>query len=220
MKKNLLKIIFWLSTFLLFCGCYPQENVNTSEYDIVVTNYNQNFNFNSLSSFALPDSIVLISDQTTATTPVFLNKATTTLILNQIATNLTNMGWINKSNDTANASVIILPTVFQTTTVNYYYPYSYWGWYYPGYYPGYGWGYPGYGYGGYPMTSSYQTGSLLMQMTYRNGIEAGSVPILWTGLINGLINSGGSTSTSSVNSRIVTDINQAFTQSPYLNIKK
>ena len=217
MKKKYLKLTCAFSIMLMILGCYPHDNVGTSEYDIVVTNYNKDFNYQNLTSFALPDSIVLITDQTSATNRTFLNKATAQLILNQIATNLTSMGWVDNSDDTANASVIILPTVFQTTTVNYYYPYSYWGWYYPGYYPGYGWGYPGYG--GYPLTTSYQTGTLLMQMTYRKGIEAGSVPVLWTGLVNGLINANGS-STSSINARIVSDINQAFTQSPYLNIKK
>ena len=210
MKKNHFKIIFWFSTFLLLCGCYPQENGYVNEYDLVATNYDKEFNFSANKTYALPDSIVLVSEQTLSGEPVFVDHATATLILNQIRTNLNNYGWTET--DSLSAAIVLLPSAFKNTNVYYYYDWSYWGWYYPGYFPGYGWGYPGYGYP-YPVATSYQTGTLFMQMTYKAGIEASSVPVVWTGVINGLLNSGGS---SSVNSRITSTINQAFTQSPYL----
>jgi hypothetical protein len=210
MKKNHFKIIFWFSAFLLLCGCYPQENGYVNEYDLVATNYDKEFNFSANKTYALPDSIVLVSEQTLSGEPVFVEDATATLILNQIRTNLNNYGWTET--DSLNAAIILLPSAFKNTNVYYYYDWSYWGWYYPGYYPGYGWGYPGYGYP-YPVATSYQTGTLFMQMTYKAGIEASSVPVVWTGVINGLLNTG---SSSSVSSRITSTINQAFTQSPYL----
>ncbi|WP_018344778.1 DUF4136 domain-containing protein [Cytophaga aurantiaca] len=210
MKKNHLKIIFWFSTFLLLCGCYPQDNNGyVNEYDLVATNYDKDFNFSANKTYALPDSIVLIGDQTLTGQPIFVDQATATLILNQIRTNLNGYGWTET--DSLNADIILLPSASKTTNIYYYYDWSYWGWYYPGYYPGYGWGYPGYA--PYPVATSYQTGTLLMQMTYPAGIEASSVPVVWSGVINGLLNVG---STTSVNSRITTTINQAFTQSPYL----
>lgn len=209
MKKHYLQLMMGISMMLLW-GCYPMENAYVSDYDIVATSYDKEFNFSAHKSYALPDSIVLIDDQTAGNNPVFVNKATATLILNQIRTNLNAMGWVEE--DTTTADIILLPSAFKNTTVYYFYDWSYWGWYYPGYYPGYGWGYPGYGYP-YPVSSSYETGTLMMQMTYRAGIEASSVPVVWSGIINGLLNSGAS---GSVNSRITTTINQAFTQSPYL----
>jgi hypothetical protein len=209
MKKNHLKIILGLSIFLLW-GCYPQESGYVNDYDIVGTNYDKEFQFSQHKTYALPDSIVSIGDQTLTGKVVFVDQKTADLILNQIRANLNQLGWVEK--DTSVADIILLPSAFKNTNVYYYYDYAYWGWYYPGYYPGYGWGYPGYGYP-YPVASSYETGTLFMQMTYRKGIEASSVPVVWTGIINGLLNVG---SSSSVNSRITTTINQAFKQSPYL----
>jgi len=209
MKKIPFKIILGF-ILLALVGCYPQENGYVDDYDLVATNYDKDFTFSQHKTFALPDSIILIDEQTTKDDVVFVEDKTATLILNQIRTNLLQLGWTEE--DTTTADIILLPSVFKNTTVYYYYDYSYWGWYYPGYYPGYGWGYPGYGYP-YPAASSYQTGTLFMQMTYREGIEASSVPVVWTGVINGLLNVG---SSSSVNSRITSTINQAFNQSPYL----
>lgn len=209
MKKIPFKLILGFILIAL-AGCYPQENGYVDDYDLVATNYDKDFKFSQHKTFALPDSIVLIGEQTLTGDLVFVDKSTATLILNQIRTNLLKLGWTEE--DTTTADIILLPSVFKNTTVYYYYDYAYWGWYYPGYYPGYGWGYPGYGYP-YPAATSYETGTLFMQMTYRAGIEASSVPVVWTGVINGLLNVG---SSSSVNSRITTNINQAFTQSPYL----
>lgn len=209
MKKNHLIIILGLSIFL-FWGCYPQENGYVNDYDIVATNYDKDFQFSQHKTYALPDSIVLVGDQTLTGSVVFVDQKSADLILNQIRANLNKLGWVEK--DTSVADIILLPSAFKNTNVYYYYDYAYWGWYYPGYYPGYGWGYPGYGYP-YPVATSYQTGTLFMQMTYRKGIEASSVPVVWTSVINGLLNVG---SSSSVTSRITTTINQAFNQSPYL----
>jgi len=211
MKTIYLKIIFGCCTLLLL-GCYPQQSASVNEYDIVFTNYAKDFDFPAHKSYALPDSVVLVTDASTSSSdPLFVDKATASVILTQIRTNLNNLGWVEE--DTLTADIILLPTAFQTTNVSYYYPYYYWGWYYPGYYPGWGWGYPGYGYG-YPVTSTYSTGTLMMQMTYRDGIEASSVPVVWTGLINGLLNTGGTS--SSINNRIKSSIDQSFSQSPYL----
>lgn len=209
MKKMYLKIVLGLSMLLLW-GCYPQESATVNEYDIVATSYDKEFNFSSHKSYALPDSIVLIDSQNSDNDLEFLDKNTANLILTQIRNNLNGMGWTEK--DSSVADIILLPSAFKTTTVYYFYDYAYWGWYYPGYYPGYTWGYPSYFYP-YPVASSYQTGTLMMQMTYKDGIEASSVPVVWTSLINGLLNTG---TTASVNSRITSTINQAFAQSPYL----
>jgi len=208
MKKNQLNIMLGM-ILLALVSCYPQESGYVNDYDIVGTNYDKYFSFSQHKTYALPDSIVLISDQTLTGGNVFVEQNTATLILNQIRTNLNQLGW--KEVDTATADIILLPSAFKNTNVYYYYDYAYWGWYYPGYYPGYGWGYPGYN--PYPVATSYQTGTLLMQMTYRAGIEASSVPVVWSGVINGLLNVG---STTSVNTRITSTINQAFNQSPYL----
>src|SRR6187402_3349396 len=97
MKKKYVKLTLGLSALLTLLGCYPKENVAAySKYDLVITNYDKDFNYQAQTTFALPDSIILITDQSSSsstTKQTFLNQATATLILNQITTNLTNMGW-------------------------------------------------------------------------------------------------------------------------------
>ena len=112
---------------------------------------------------------------------------------------------------TDNPDVIILPSVSQTTNIYYYYSYSYWGSYYPGYPGGWGWYYPGYYFP--PMASSYKTGSMLIQMTDPSSAATSDVlPVAWTAVINGLAEGN----TASIQARIQTTITQAFVQSPYL----
>ena len=88
--------------------------------------------------------------------------------------------------------------------------------------PGWGWwgGWPPYygpGYcGGLPWipVGSYTTGTVILDMIDVNGASEveETFPIIWNGLINGLVTG----SDASVGARINTNINQAFDQSQYL----
>lgn len=137
---------------------------------------------------------------------------------------------------THNPDIMIAVSAIKTTnvTVGWWYPYYPgwgwgwgWGWYksapadrganyyyggYPGYYP------PGWGWGGVPYYSSYTTGTLLMEMTnpndYRIVDNDTVVPMYWAAGANGVLSNGSNTS------RITNDIDQAFTQSPYLKLNK
>jgi Domain of unknown function (DUF4136) len=192
--KNKHFALLGIALVSLLLSCYPHKNIYVDEYDIVGTAPDKQFDFSTHKTYALPDSIILVDGDAYKNKKECIDQTTANLILGQIRMNLDAYGWVEK--DTSVADIILLPSVFKNTTISYYYDYAYWGWYYPGYYPGYGWGYPG------------------GAMTYRKGIEAGSVPVVWTGLINGLLNTG--SSTSSVNTRIKKNIDQAFKQSEYL----
>ena len=53
-------------------------------------------------------------------------------------------------------------------------------------------------------------------MTYPDGITAAdNVPVVWSSILNGLLEGG----TSEINSRIKKSVDQAFDQSPYLSVK-
>ena len=193
-------------------GCYPQyDPVYSEDLDLVLTNYNDKFDFGSIKRYAMPDSVVRIDGEEPSGNIQYANQAVSTTILNSIDRNMQANGW-QKVSKLANPDVIILPTTTQTTNVYYNYSMAYWGSYYPGYYPGYGygWGYPMY----YPPTvSSYKTGSLLMQMTYPSDTAStGRISVLWTGVVNGLLEG----STSQIQVRVSNTIDQAFKQSPYL----
>lgn len=193
-------------------GCYPQyDPVYTEDLDLVMTNYNNKFDFSSTKTYAMPDSVVRIDGEDLTGNVQYANPLLSNTILKSIDRNMANLGWtkVDKMN---NPDVIILSTTSQTTNVYYYYSMSYWGGYYPGYSSGwgYGWGYPMY----YPpIASSYKTGSLLMQMTYpKDTATTGLVGVLWTGLINGLLEG----SAAEIQVRASNTIDQAFKQSSYL----
>jgi hypothetical protein len=206
-----------LGGVILLSGCYNYEDsADINDLDLVATNYQKDYNFNAKKTFALPDSVVLISGEGFDGTNEYAKQSYAKPMLDAIRFNMTKYGWKEELVDSL-ADVIILPSVSQTTNVYYYYSYSYWNWYYPGgYYPGgWGWYYPGYYYP--PTTSSYKTGSMFIQMTDpSNAANSDQLPVVWTGLINGLAEG----STASIQARIKTTVDQAFTQSSYLNHNK
>lgn len=133
-------------------------------------------------------------------------------VIDHIVANLNAFGWqkvtINDSPD-----VVILPSVSQSTEVHYYHNDEYWDWYYPSYYYPNGWDWY---YGAYyspPMSNSFKTGTVLIQMTAPDkGGQSNQLPVVWIGVVNGLLEG----TTTSINNRIVSAVDQAFTQSPYL----
>lgn len=209
MKKNATFILL-LAVGLMMASCEPEDSVTIEDLDLVVTNHNPDFNFKAQKTYAMPDSVILINGEAYDGSTEYAKPAYATTILNAVKNNMRDKGWI-LVNKTASPYVIILPSVSQTTNVFYTYSYSYWGGYYPGYSGGWGWYYPGYYYP--PTVSSYQSGSLFLQMTYPGDTTSSDLlPVEWTCIVNGLLEG----STASIQARITTDINQAFKQSPYL----
>lgn len=204
-------IIFALP--LLLAGCYPNGPDYVEQLDLVVTNYDPDFSFTSTSTYSLPDKVVIVSgedidDPDGNGEPEYVDDATAALILSGIRDGMNGYGY-TEVDETSDPDLIILPAAMQTTYLYYYYDWWYWSWYYPGY-PGYGWGwyYPGY----YPpYYSSYTTGTLLVSMTDPNNQKPDdNIPVVWTGVGNGLMNYGNSAQ------RITDGVNQMFAQSPYL----
>jgi len=209
MKKFFLPVV----GIVALAGCYPTSPTTVETYDLVISDYNPNYDFSTKTTFAIPDNVVVItgenlSDPDGNGEPEFVSEPYNTQIINAITQGLTSRGW-TKIDTAAHPDVWILPTAMQSTTLVYYYDYwGYWGWWYGGYY---GWYYPGY----YPpYVSSYTTGSIFVTMVDKNAVTPDNeLPVEWSFLVNGLL-SGSSTSTTS--SRINSTIAQAFTQSPYL----
>jgi len=104
--------------------------------------------------------------------------------------------------DPVNADLVLFPAAWTNTTI--YYWYDYWCWYYP-YYCGWGWGW------GYPSVSSYTTGTLLMTLV-ADGDDYVEPFRVWSAAANGLLSGAYNTD------RVLKTIDQAFEQSPYLNI--
>lgn len=182
-------------------GCYPGGTEYYEDTDVVYTNYDNQFDFTSGSTYAIPDKIVNITgDLITGEEPKFVKEPFNTQLLQRIEDNMMSLGW-SKTEDPAEADLVLFPAVWSNTTI--YYFYDYWCWYYP-YYCGWGWG--------YPSVTSYTTGTLLMTLV-ADGEDYISPDIVWTAAANGLLS--GSYNISRANRAI----DQAFTQSPYLNTK-
>ena len=197
------QIAFYLMLVsILLTSCYPTGADSYDDTDIVYTNYSEDFKFSSKSTYAMPDSIVRITGNLGEDEPPeFVKEPYNTQMLNQIAQNMADRGW-TRVEDPENADLVLLPAASKTTTI--YYWYDYWCWWYP-YYCGWGY-YPGAGY-----YSSYTTGSLVMSLI-EDGDDHIEPHVVWTGIINGLASGTGSMD------RVTRGIDQAFTQSPYLDI--
>jgi hypothetical protein len=198
------KPIAVLATLIVvLSGCYPQGPEYIDDLDVVLTNFEDRYDFNDNATYALPDKIVKITgDVTEGDDPEFIPDATAALILNQIEKNMTELGW-QKVEVEADPDILLTPAAWETTTILYYY--DYWSWWYGGYYPYWGY-YPSY-------ATSYSTGTLLMRMIDPSVVGANGNPVgQWAGAINGIL-----TNAYDAN-RVNTAIDRAFDQSPYLKI--
>lgn len=187
-------------------GCYPGGADFTEDLDLVYTNYDEQFNFESRNTYALPDKIVVdieINQITGDTTYEYMKDIYAQPILARIDANMADYGW-TKVNVDADPDVLLMPAGIKNTTYIYYYWYDWW---YGGYWPGWGWYYPpSWG------VSSYTTGTLLVTMADpTNDSPIGQSSTAWLMAANGLL-------TNSANiDRVLSAIDQGFQQSPYLN---
>jgi len=178
-------------------SCTPGSEITASESDVVATTHDKAFDFGAVTTYALSDSIVHITDGASD----LLSRNYDAQILNLVTDNLDALGWTAVV-DPGTADVVVL--ISATATANFSYYYSYWGWYYPGYCPGCYWGYP-------TATYSYTTGTLLIQMFHPEDTDT-KVAGLWIAALNGVLDD----SAANKQTRLTRGINQAFDQSPYL----
>jgi hypothetical protein len=201
MRSKLAIVTATLSSLLL--GCYPQGPEYNEDLDVVLTYFQDVYDFDVKNTYARPDRIVKITGNLQeGDDPEYIPDATAALILAQIDKNMGDLGW-QKVDVDEDPDLLLTPASWETTTITYWY--DYWAWWWGGYYPGWGY-YPGY-------VSSYSTGTLLMGLIDPSVVGANGNPIVqWTGAINGIL-------TGSYNpSRVNKGIDQAFAQSPYLKI--
>ncbi len=201
----------WLT--LLLTGCYPSEDLTVSELDIVVTIPDQSEDYGRFQTFAVPDSVVRVGQDESDEGPGPFDD----LMLDLVRSNLTALGYVEEENpETFPPDLVVLVEllVVDNIVVGPAYPiWPGWGWW-GGWYPGWGFG-PGWG-GYYPWVpvGQYTTGTVILDMidpAQADDMDE-TVPIIWSAFINGLVTG----SDAEVETRIVTNINQAFDQSPYL----
>ena len=209
--KRLLLIVLMA---VLVAGCYPAGPEYVEDLDVVYTTFDKAYDFQAANTYAMPDKIVVNAekDNNGDWQPEYMPDALAAPILAQIEANMTANGWTRLPNDILGnpdeeADVVLTPAAMKSTT----YFYSYWyDWWYGGYWGGYwGWYYPP-----YATVSSYTTGSLILVIADPH-VESpiNQSQASWVGVANGLF-----TGNYDLN-RAKKGIDQAFDQSPYLNIK-
>jgi hypothetical protein len=189
---------------LVLGGCYPNGPDYTEDLDVVYTNFDPDFDFQSRNTYAMPDKIVvdIDIDNDGDTTLEYMKNIYADPILARIEANMTSAGWTRV--DISETPDVLLTLAGMSSTT---YFYSYWyDWWYGGWYGGWGWYYPP-----YYTVSSYTTGSFIMTMADPNvDNPINRSPTAWLVAMNGLLTGGGNVN------RVLDGIDQAFEQSAYL----
>jgi hypothetical protein len=216
MKKwliNYLPIFILPAVILLLDGCYPNNSISLSESDVTITRFNDSADFQSLKTYYMPNEVIPIRTDTSDRTPI----PEEDLILSLIQQNLDKYGWIRiaEGDTTQTPDVVVITYAWMVTSTSV-------GWFWPG------WGVPGWGWGGWwggwfpptfppvPVVTQSSTGTVLTDMFNPNDYEVIGNDTLgriyWEGALHGVLTS------SNINSRLTTGINQQYTQSPYLKL--
>ncbi|MCZ6766294.1 MAG: DUF4136 domain-containing protein [bacterium] len=205
-------------------SCYPNGPESPEDFDIIVTAFDDDTDFNQFNTYALPDSVPVVPDPENPNQPKnqpVLPDSIQQLILSTIETNMNNYGWTREIDPNTNPpDVTLVVGVSENDEYGAYVSYD-WYSYYGGWYVG--WGGYGAGWGvGYPwapsgiyytQTYSYTVGTLLIEMLDLKNPDTQNMEVnaLWVGALNGLMSGTNS------EQRISDGIVQAFIQSPYLN---
>lgn len=203
-----------LTAVLALAGCYPgSTNLDDEDYDIVLTVHDDEVDFGTYQTYALPDTVIHIEDSDNSEI-IELPRDFDDLILDVAAANMEALGYVREFDPEANGvDLILLASAVGTESTEWFYSgwWGYWG-YYPGYPPGWG---PGWGWGappGYIGGVRIEQGSVVLALIDPTLAGSGEqeVPVVWAGAMRGLLSGGGA------ESRITESLNQAFDQSPYL----
>lgn len=191
LKIKFLVMAIAISFTGIISSCYYDYGIDPDTSNVVVTAYNNTYNFQNVSTFYLDDSVYQVGGSNIAN-PYESN------IINTTRSNLLALGW-TETTDTALADVYVSTGVTTSTyTVD-----SYDYWWYGG---GYSWYYPPY----YSYSYSYTTGTVAILIAEPDLATTDQLPIEWSGVLNGV------TGQANPGGLITTGINQAFSQSPYL----
>lgn len=200
-----------------FTACQKEPDMNQLSSDLIVyTNYDKSANFNGYLTYAIPDSIMVLDDESKPT--YFPANDTRTIAINKaINSEMATRGYSLTNNPSEADLGIQVSYVKDTNTIvsyasnnpywwygyNYYWPGSYWNPYW------WGWG-PSYS---YPISYTYTVGSLIIEIIALSDANPTTkkIPVIWTAYMAGIL-----TSNQMNINRTVAGIYQAFEQSPYI----
>ncbi len=199
--KKLISAAALIAALFLLDACYPQGAEFVDELDLVLTDYDDSYDFGTRTTYTINDDIPLIG----TTPPSDLDGPTPAVILTRIKSIMEARGYEEVDADEEPDMHLLVGAIeVKTTVVGCGGGGGWWG-YYPGY-PSGCW---------YPVAYSYSTGSILMTLWDKDSLpnaDNDTTPPEWEAGINGLLQG----SQSSITTRIQNSIDQAFAQSPYI----
>jgi hypothetical protein len=222
-----------ISLFMTACYEY-HDDTYLDELDITLTYYDTNYNFQQKTTFAIRDSVGIISDYLSNSEIANFYKPGNGNddIKALVRSNLLALGYTEVADD-ENYDLGVNLVIAAVENTEYYY----YGWWY-GYYGYYGWywggWYPYYGYPWYPVSYTYQKGALLMELADGESIrayrewaedktqgeienadpdEVPDISFVWQSVVSGIAG----TEKAYNKERTERGINEAFEQSPYLD---
>lgn len=220
MKRLLFLLLFGLTAQFLV-SCYPEDANSVDDYNVAMTNYDKQFDFKTLSTFAMPDTVAIIVDGKAGEIKDFNDQQ----ILDKVKANFEALGYTyvpnatptaNATPQTTNGTPSFLVTVSAVSVRNftYYYDnwYNSWSYWWNSYWPGFDF-YPPY-YSWYPtsIVYSYQSGSIVIEMVSTTAREDKKLNVYWTGIADGILTGD----TAYDQTQLQNGIDQCFLQSPYL----
>ena len=210
MKKFIPLLLAVFAIAFVSCEKDPDMDKLDSKY-LVYTNYDTKADFKAFETYYLPDSILVIGNSKDAE---YWKDESAQEILSAYVTNLNNRGYVRvDKRETADLGL----QVSYVKSTYYFTDYGRpeWWWNYPGYWDAPYWGNWGGWYYPYAVNYAYSTGSFITELLNLNAPqgEKEKLPVLWTSYMSGLL----SGSTSFNTKMAVEGVNQAFTQSAYLN---
>lgn len=189
---------------VLTAGCYPNGPEYTSDYSLVVTDYDNEFDFGSKKTYYMPDTIFFetnIDDITEEKIREFEK-----LVLDLVESNMTDRNYTRIDTSAAEPPDLVINIIalaIETSGVGWV-PGPCWGWWC--------WYYPNW----YPVGYSYTTGTVIIQMGDPDDIinyeDDNSANVAWVAGLDGLLSGNVNNNIAAVTN----GINQAFKQSPYV----
>jgi hypothetical protein len=216
MRKFTRKLMFLILLVAVISGCYPGGPEYIADLDLITTNYSPEYWENdSALTYYMPDSLGWIIDRDDPENNEELERDYDQFILDEVAANMLALGYtrLDTIDDQNQPDLIVFTQALavRNTTITYVPGYPWWNCYYPywcGYWYYYPWGYR-------PLTYSYETGTIIIEIADLNNIDSENqlIEVVWNAGINGLLRSSESGNQQFVSS----SIEKAFNQSSYLN---
>ena len=210
------KLLLILSLAIALVSCQKEPDWGKLSNDLLVyTHHDEAFDFTQFRTFYLPDSMLLLDNTTEEPAYVSSDDVRARTDLEALADEMHRCGY-TRVFDRAQADLGLITTYIKRTSTYvgydypywwydfyYYWPFDYWDPYYYDWYPYYP----------YPVTYSYSTGTLAVEMIALKEADATAkvLPFMWTACMAGI------DSSNQINfANAVAGVYQAFEQSPYI----